>query len=69
MVLTDGSESWCRTKTLENTLNTFEKKCLRIILGIRWDVFKADHEGREMAKQTYVSNVIRKKEGSIMVTY
>ena len=40
-VLTYGSESWYCTNALENTSNTFENKCFRKILGIRWNEFKS----------------------------
>ena len=41
-VPTYGSDSWCCTKALENTYNTFENKCLGKVLGMRWDEFKTN---------------------------
>ena len=61
MVLTYGSESWCCTKALENTLNSFENKCLRKIRAIRRDNYKTNQEVREITQQPYISNVITKK--------
>ena len=44
-----------------NRLNAFENKCLRKIIGIKWNEFKINEEIRKRTKQTKVSETIKKK--------
>lgn len=54
-------ESWKTTKEIEKKLDSFENKCLRKILGIKWNEFKNNAEIRQMTEQQPVSWVIRKR--------
>ena len=60
-VLTYGCESWKSTITLDKKLDSFENKCLRRLLNLRWSDFKSNTQLRQETKQDYVSNFIRKR--------
>ena len=60
-VLTYGAESWRMTKETERRLDSFENKCLRKIMGIKWTEFKTTEEVRKTSEQEMVSKVIRKR--------
>ena len=48
-------------KAIEEKLITFENKCLRKIMNIRWYEFKTNKEIREMSKQSYITTIIRNR--------
>ena len=54
-------ESWKTTKEIEHKLDSFESKCLRKILCIKWNEFKTNAEIRQMSEQQSTSLVIRKR--------
>ena len=56
-----ASETWPLTKTLEKRLDAFDSKCLRQILKIRWQDHVTNVRVRQLTKQPYLSNIIRKK--------
>jgi hypothetical protein len=60
-ILSYCCESWKATITLENKINTFENKCLRTILNIKWNDFKPNTAVREESKQFYISSYISKR--------
>ena len=59
--LTYACESWKSTKEIDKKLDSFENKCLRKILCIKWNEFKRNTEIRQMSKQQPVSEVIKKR--------
>ena len=54
--LSYGSECWYSTKAVKEKLITFENKCLRKIMNIRWYEFKTYKEIREMNKP-YITTI------------
>jgi hypothetical protein len=60
-VLTYAAESWRSTKAVERKLDSFENKCLRKIMSIKWNEFKTTEEIREMSRQIPVSRVIKRR--------
>ena len=60
-ILLYGWESWKATKATDKRLNTFENKCLRIILNVKWSDFKSNTTIREESKQTYIASFIRQR--------
>ena len=42
-------------------MNVLENKCLRKIIGVKWNEFKSNEEIRRRTKQTKVSETIKKK--------
>ena len=48
-------------KLQKKKLITFENKCLRKIMNIRWYEFKTNREIREMSKQPYITTIIRSR--------
>jgi hypothetical protein len=64
LVLIYGCQCWKSLRFLEQKLNNFEKKCLRLILNIKWSVFKTNDEVWKESIQEYILNIIRKTRWS-----
>ena len=60
-ILIYACECWKVTREIENRLNSFENKCLRKILQIKWNEFKTSQEVRETSGQPLISDVIRRR--------
>ena len=60
-VLTYAAESWKSSKATDRRIDSFENKCLRKIMSIKWDEFRTTEEVRELSGQTPVSKTIRKR--------
>ena len=60
-VLTYGSENWKSTQATDQKLNSFENKCLRKLMNIKWSDFVTNSDLRNKTHQEYVSNIIRKR--------
>jgi hypothetical protein len=60
-ILLYGCESWHLTRAQNGRLLSFENRCLRRILGVRWFDFVRNTEVRERTQQPLVSTVIRRR--------
>ena len=60
-VLTYGCESWKSTKKIDKKLDSFENKCLRKLLKVKWSDFVSNNTVRDRTHQQPVSNIIRKR--------
>ena len=56
-----GSETWQLKTTHERRLDAFDMKCLRKILGIKWNDFVTNDEIRSKTEQPPVSSTICKR--------
>ncbi|XP_035668259.1 uncharacterized protein LOC118410592 [Branchiostoma floridae] len=61
-----GCETWHMKSSQEKKLDVFDNKCLRKILGIRWDDFIPNTEVRARTSQKPVSVTIRKQRLSCL---
>jgi len=60
-VLIYGCESWKSTQASDKKLNSFENKCLRKLLNLKWSDFVTNNTIRDQTHQEFVSNVVRKR--------
>ena len=56
-----GCETWHLKTSQEKKLGTFDLKCLRKILGIKWTDFVTNEEVRSRSKQNPVTSIICKR--------
>ena len=72
-VLTYGCESWKSTKKIDKKLDSFENKCLRKLLKVKWSDFVSNNTVRDRTHQQPVSNIIRKRRwkylGHVLIGY
>jgi hypothetical protein len=52
-VLIYGCECWKYSRFLEQKFNSFDNKCLRLILNIKWSDFKTNDQVRKDSRQEY----------------
>ena len=60
-VLTYGCESWKSSSQIDKKLDSFENKCLRKLLNIKWSDFITNNIVRDKTNQEFVSNIVRKR--------
>ena len=60
-VLTYGSETWKTNKTIQRKLKSFQTKCLRRILLIKWNEFITNNEVLERAGIEDVNTTIKRR--------
>jgi hypothetical protein len=59
-VPTYGCESWKSSSKINKKLDSFENKCLRKLLNIKWSDFITNNIVRDV-NQEFVSNIVRKR--------